>query len=64
MKLKKGNTLTELKYLLFGSSIDLFDVKDFERNLADGCSFCGLRNFAREKFLGGKHLTSLSTKTA
>ena len=35
MKWKKGNTLTEFKYLLFCSSIDLFDVKDFKRNLAD-----------------------------
>ena len=26
----------ELKYLLFCLSIDLFDVKDFKRNLADG----------------------------
>ena len=34
--MKKGNTLTELKYLLFCSSINLFDVKDFKRNLADG----------------------------
>ena len=25
---KKGNTLMELKYLIFCSSIDLFDVKD------------------------------------
>ena len=36
MKWKKGNTLMEFKYLLFCSSIDLFDVKDFKRNLADG----------------------------
>ena len=37
MKWKKGNTLMELnKYLLFCSSIDLFDVKDFKRNLTDG----------------------------
>ena len=35
-KWKKGNILTELKYLHFCSSIDLFDVKDFERNLRDG----------------------------
>ena len=33
MKLKKGNTLSEFKYLLFCSSIDLFDVKDFKGNL-------------------------------
>ena len=26
----------ELKYLLFCSSVDLFDVKDFKRNYADG----------------------------
>ena len=36
MKWKKGNTLMEFKYLLFCSSIDLFDVKDFKRNLTDG----------------------------
>ena len=36
MKWKKENTLMEFKYLLFCSSIDLFDVKDFKRNLADG----------------------------
>ena len=53
------------------------DVKDFERNLTDAnmirkrilrriwcCSFHGYRNFARERFLGGEHLTSSSTKTA
>ena len=34
--LKKGNTLMELKDLLFCSSIDLFHVKDFKRNLTDG----------------------------
>ena len=28
------------------------------------CSFNGYRNFAKEKFLGGEHLTSSSTKTA
>ena len=33
---KKGNILTELKYLLFCSGIDLFDVEDFKRNLAGG----------------------------
>ena len=32
---KKGSTLMDLKYLLFCSSIDWFDVKDFKRNLAD-----------------------------
>ena len=26
----------EFKYLLFCASIDLFDVKDFKRNLRDG----------------------------
>ena len=26
----------EFKYLLFCTSVDLFDVKDFKRNLADG----------------------------
>ena len=36
MKWKKGNTLMEFKYLIFFSSIDLFDVKDFKKNLADG----------------------------
>ena len=33
---KKENTLMELKYLAFCSSIDLFDVKNFKRNLTDG----------------------------
>ena len=33
---KKGNTLMEFKYLLFCSSIDLLDVKDFKSNLTDG----------------------------
>ena len=28
-EMKKGNTLMQFKYLLFCSSIDLFDVKDF-----------------------------------
>ena len=55
----------------------LFDVTDFKRNLTDCnlirkrvlkriwcCSFHGLRNFAREWFLDGEHLTSSSTKTA
>ena len=32
-EIKKGNTLMEFKYLLFCSSIDLFDIKDFKRNL-------------------------------
>ena len=36
MKWKKGNTLIEFKYLLFYSSIDLFDLKGFKRNLTDG----------------------------
>ena len=30
-EIKKGNTLMELKYLLFRSRIDLFDVKDFQK---------------------------------
>ena len=33
---KKGNILMELKYLLFCSSIDFLDVKDFQKNLTDG----------------------------
>ena len=32
---KKGSTLMEFKYLLFCASIDLLDVKDFNRNLED-----------------------------
>ena len=40
-----GNTLMEFKYSLFCSSIDLFDVKDFIRNLTDG-------NFIRKCVLG------------
>ena len=36
MRWKRGNTLMELKYLLFCSSIELFDVKDFKINLTDG----------------------------
>ena len=36
MRWKKGNTLMELKYLLFCSSINLFDIKNFKRNLIDG----------------------------
>ena len=36
MKWKKGNTLMAFKYLLFCSSIDLFDVKNLKRNLTDG----------------------------
>ena len=35
-KWKKGSTQMEFKYLLFSSGIDLFDVKDFKRNLTDG----------------------------
>ena len=74
---KKRNTLTEFKYLLFRSRIDLFDVKDspkkFDRWQFDQkiclkgiwcCSFHGQRNFAMETFLGGGHMTSSSTKTA
>ena len=34
-KWNKVNTLMDLKYLLFYSSIDLFEVKDFKRNLTD-----------------------------
>ena len=30
-EIKKGNTLMEFKYLLFRSSIELFDVKDFQK---------------------------------
>ena len=30
MRWKKGNTLLEFKYLLFCSSIDLFDAKDLK----------------------------------
>ena len=63
-EIKKGNTLMEFKYLLSCSRIDLFDVKDFKRNSTDGtCSFHGSKNFAGERFLGGEHLTSSSTKT-
>ena len=29
-EIKKGNTLIEFQYLLFGLSIDLFDIKDFK----------------------------------
>ena len=36
LRQKNGSTLMELKHLLFCSSIDLFDVKDFKRNLTDG----------------------------
>ena len=36
MRWKKGNTLMEVIYLLFCSSIDLIEVKDFKRNLTDG----------------------------
>ena len=74
---KKGKYPDEVQISTFFSSIDLFDVKDFKRNLTDGnlirksilkriwyCSFHGYRNFARECFLGGEHLTSSSTKTA
>ena len=74
---KKGKYPDRVQIFTFFSSIDLFDVKDFKRNLTDGnlirksilkriwcCSFHGYRNFARECFLGGEHLTSSSTKTA
>ena len=66
----------EYKYLLFCSSIDFLDVKDFKRNLTAGnlirkcvlkrtwcCSFYGSWNFTREWFLGGEHLTYSSIKT-
>ena len=46
-EMKKGNTLMAMKYLLFCLSIDLFDVKDVKRNLAD-CNLirkCVLREF-------------------
>ena len=33
---EKGNTLMEFKYLLSCSRIELFDVKDFKINSADG----------------------------
>ena len=36
IEIKKGNTLVTLKYLLSSSRIDLFDAKDFKRNLTDG----------------------------
>ena len=36
MRWKKGNTLIEFKYLPFCSSINLFDVKNFKRNLTNG----------------------------
>ena len=32
-EMKKGNTLIQVKYLFFCSRIDLFDVKDFNRNV-------------------------------
>ena len=35
MKWKRGNTLMEFKYLLFCSTIDLFDVKDSKRNVTN-----------------------------
>ena len=35
MNSKKRNTLMEFKHLLFYSGIDLFDVKDFKRNLTN-----------------------------
>ena len=76
-EIKKGKYHDEVQIFTFFSSIDLFDVKNFKRNLTDGnlirkrvlkriwcCSFHGLRNFTREWFLGGEHLTSSSTKTA
>ena len=74
---EKGKYPDSVQIFTFFSSIDLFDVKDFERNLTDGnlirkrilkriwcCNFHGLRNFAKEWFLGGEHLTGSSTKTA
>ena len=38
MRWKKGNTMMEFKYLLFCLSINLFNIKDFKRNLTDGRS--------------------------
>ena len=35
MKLKKGKCPDRVQIFTFFSSIDLFDVKDFERNLTD-----------------------------
>ena len=35
VKWKRGNTLLEFKYLLICSTIDLFDVKDFKRNVTN-----------------------------
>ena len=35
-EIKEENTLMEFKYLLFLSSIDLFAVKDFQRNFTAG----------------------------
>ena len=51
----------ELKYLLFGWSINLFDINDFKRN---SCSRLGQRDFGREMFLRGEHFMGSSTKTA
>ena len=72
---KKRKYPNGVQIFTFFSSIDLFDVKDFKRNLTDGilirkrvlkrilcCSFHGLRNFAREWFLAGEHFTSSNTK--
>ena len=89
IKWKKRNTQKELRYLLFCSSIDLFDVQDFKKktknkkqkknkknrrmviwseNVFKGNfmlqSFHGQRDFDRENFLDGEHMTSSSTKTA
>ena len=74
---KKGEYPDRVQIFTFFSSIDLFDIKDFKRKLTERnlirkrvlkriwcCSFHGLRNFTREWFLGGEHLTSSSTKTA
>ena len=70
----------KFKYLLFRSSIDLLDEKDVQISnkiwqiviwsenvfikIIWYCSYHGYRNFDRERFLGGEHLSNPSTKTA
>ena len=61
-EMKKGKYPDGVRYLLFCSSNDLFDVKDFKKHLTREIFLW--ESFAREKFLGGEHLTSSSTKTA
>ena len=56
IEIKKENTQMEFKYLLFCSSIDLFDVKDVY--ITDK-----IWQMGRERFLDGENLTSSSTKT-